>query len=57
MAENQVATYSNKPISEKQKSEEFQEHNRTYKGFLEMAKWSCIVIGIILIALYFIFIH
>ena len=57
MAEQQVITYSDKPISAKQKDKEFEEHTNTYKGFLSLTKWGVIVNVVILIALYFIFVH
>ncbi len=57
MAEQQVATFSSKPISAKQKEKEFEAHANTYKGFLSLTKWGIIANAVILIALYFIFIH
>lgn len=57
MAEQQVATFSSKPISAKQKEKEFEEHTGTYNGFLQLVKWGIIVNVVILIALYFIFVH
>lgn len=57
MAEQQVATFSSKPISAKQKEKDFEEHAGTYGGFLQLIKWSIISTAVILIALYFIFVH
>jgi hypothetical protein len=57
MAEQQVATFSNKPISAKQKEKDFEEHVNTYKGFMELAKWGVIANAVILIALYFFLVH
>lgn len=56
MAENQVASFSNEPISDAQKEKEFQEHTRTYTAFLEGTKWSVIVTIAILVVLFLIFI-
>lgn len=52
MAKTQTVTYSNKPLSEKQKATDFSEHERTYRGFLFLAKWSVIAIVIVLLGLY-----
>ena len=57
MAEQQMVTFSNKPVSAKQKDKEFEEHTNTYRGFLALSKWGIIVNVVILIALYFIFVH
>jgi len=57
MAENQVATYSDKPITDTQKAKEFEEHTGTYAAFLSGTKWTVIVTAAILIGLYFIFVH
>ena len=57
MAEQQVATYSNKPISEKQKEKDFEEHTGTYAAFLSGTKWSVISTAVILVILYLIFVH
>lgn len=57
MAQEQVATISNKAISATQKAKEFEEHTGTYAAFLFGAKWSVIVTVVLLIGLYFIFIH
>lgn len=52
MAENQVATYSNEPISEAQKVKEFEEHTKTYAAFIAGSKWTVIVTVAILVGLY-----
>ncbi|WP_332712336.1 aa3-type cytochrome c oxidase subunit IV [Pelagibacterium mangrovi] len=52
MAENQVATYSNEPISEAQKAKEFEEHTKTYAAFIAGSKWTVIVTVAILVGLY-----
>lgn len=57
MAEQQVVTYSDKPISAKQKEKEFEEHTGTYKLFLDLIKWTITITVVILIGLYFIFVH
>lgn len=57
MAEQQVASYSDKPISEKQKEKEFEEHANTYAAFLTGTKWSVISTAAILVILYLIFVH
>lgn len=57
MAEQQVATFSNKPISDKQKEKEFVEHSSTYQFFLSLLKWGIGVTVLVLIGLYFIFVH
>ena len=57
MAEQQVASYSDKPISEKQKEKDFEEHTHTYAAFLSGAKWSVISTAAILVILYLIFVH
>lgn len=57
MAENQVATYSDKPISDTQKAKEFEEHTGTYAAFLTGTKWTVIVTVAILIVMYFVFVH
>lgn len=57
MAEQQTVTFSNKPISAKQLETEFQEHTRTYSGFLRLSKWGILITVAILIGLYFLFIH
>ncbi|WP_196260560.1 aa3-type cytochrome c oxidase subunit IV [Pelagibacterium limicola] len=56
MAEQHVATFSNKPISAKQKDKDFEEHSGTYKAFLQLVKWGIIANVIILAVLYFLFI-
>lgn len=56
MAENQVATYSDKPITEAEKAKEFEEHTRTYAAFIAGTKWSVIATVAILIVLYFVFV-
>lgn len=57
MAEQQAVTFSTKPISEQQKEKELVEHTSTYGAFLQLIKWSIITTVVILIALYFIFVH
>lgn len=57
MAHNQVATYSEKPITDGQKSKEFEEHSRTYSGFLFVTKWSVITTVAILVLLYLFLVH
>lgn len=57
MAEQQVATYSDKPITETQKEKEFEEHTNTYAAFLSGTKWSVISTAVILVILYLIFVH
>lgn len=57
MAEQQVATFSDKPVTAKQKEKEFEEHTKTYGAFLVGSKWSIIVVAVILIALYFFLVH
>lgn len=57
MAEQQVATYSDKPITETQKEKEFEEHTNTYAAFLSGTKWSVISTAAILVILYLIFVH
>lgn len=52
MAEQQVATFSDKPISAKQKEKEFEEHTKTYGAFMAGTKWSVIIVAVILVALY-----
>lgn len=52
MAEQQVATFSSKPVSVKQREKEFEEHAKTYAAFMSMTKWSTIAVAILLIALY-----
>lgn len=56
MAENQVATFSNEPISEVEKAKEFEEHTKTYTAFLAGTKWSVIATVAILIVLYLVFV-
>lgn len=57
MAEQQTATFSDKPVSAKQKEKDFEEHARTYKAALAGGKWTTIAIAVILIGLYFVFVH
>lgn len=57
MAEEMVATYSEKPLTDAQKSKDFEEHQRTYAGFMSVTKWGIISNVVLLIVLYFIFIH
>lgn len=57
MADEMVVSYSDKPITEAQKAKDFEEHAKTYEAFMGWAKWGIIGNVIILIALYFIFIH
>jgi hypothetical protein len=52
MAEVQTATYSDKPVTEKQKAQDFQEHAKTYHAFLGLAKWGTIAVAVLLIGLY-----
>lgn len=35
-------------------SKDFQEHERTYDGFITLTKWSVIAMVIVMVALYFI---
>ncbi|HWJ87038.1 MAG TPA: aa3-type cytochrome c oxidase subunit IV [Pelagibacterium sp.] len=57
MAHNQVATYSDKPITDGQKSKEFEEHSKTYAGFVFITKWSVITLVVILVLLYLFLVH
>lgn len=57
MAEEMVATYSDKPVNQAQKTKDFEEHTRTYAGFMAVVKWSIIVLVVILIGMYFFFVH
>lgn len=52
MAEQQVATFSNKPVTAKQKELDFTEHKRTYDGFMRLSKWSVIAVAALLVILY-----
>ncbi|WMT86341.1 aa3-type cytochrome c oxidase subunit IV [Pelagibacterium sp. 26DY04] len=56
MAENQVATFSNEPISDAEKAKEFEEHTKTYAGFLAGTKWTVIATVAILVVLYLVFV-
>lgn len=57
MAHNQVATYSDKPITENQKAKDFEEHSKTYGGFVFITKWTVIITSAILVLLYFFLVH
>lgn len=57
MAEQQLVSFSDKPISARQQEKEFEEHASTYAWFLQLVKWGVIVNVVILIGLYFIFVH
>ena len=57
MAEQQTVTFSDKPLTAKQKEKEFEEHTRTYHGMLAMFKWGTISVVILLIALYVFLVH
>lgn len=57
MAEQQTATFPDKPVSAKQKEKDFEEHVRTYKAVMQGTKWSIIVLVAILVGLYFVFVH
>ncbi|WP_417584958.1 aa3-type cytochrome c oxidase subunit IV [Pelagibacterium sp.] len=57
MAVQQVASYSDKPIDEKQKEKEFKEHTQTYAAFISGTKWTVISTAILLVILYLIFVY
>ncbi|MCD7060506.1 aa3-type cytochrome c oxidase subunit IV [Pelagibacterium xiamenense] len=52
MAEQQSATFSNKPVSAKQKEVDFAEHERTYGAFMRLTKWGVIAVVALLAILY-----
>lgn len=52
MADHQTVTFSDEPLTENQKAEDFQEHTHTYRAFMTLTKWSIIAVTVVLIALY-----
>lgn len=52
MAEQHIATYSDKPLTDKQKEKDFAENQNTFHAFMGMTKWSVISIAILLILMY-----
>lgn len=57
MAEHSAPTYSNKPLTVKQREKDFVENERTYVLFLKLAKWGTIAVSVLLIILYFWLVH
>ena len=52
MAEQHIATYSEKPLTDKQREKDFAENQNTYDAFMSMTKWSVISIVVLLILMY-----
>ena len=52
MAEQNIATYSEKPLTDKQREKDFAENQNTYDAFMSMTKWSVIAITVLLILMY-----
>lgn len=57
MAEQQTVTFSDKPVSEAQKTIDFVEHANTYAGFIKGFKWTLATASFVLIVLYFVFVY
>ncbi|RDE08042.1 aa3-type cytochrome c oxidase subunit IV [Pelagibacterium lacus] len=56
MAEEMVATYTDKPLTESQKEKDLVEHTKTYGAFMSGLKWSTIVTAAVLVVLYLVFV-
>lgn len=52
MAEQQVITYSNKPLTAKERDDYYAAAQGTFDAFIKMAKWSSIAIAVVLVGLY-----
>lgn len=52
-----MARAATKTSSRAKPVQDFAEHERTYRGFLQVTKWSVIAAAIVLVILYFIVIH